>query len=200
MTGRASAECNDEGGSEADEIKSKAPSLESTPDEGSGRESAGKELRPCIACGKAACSGCKRCTGCLSDRGDCECEGCQMAASVDDSEDASHKDLRCCCRRKTVCPGRRCTKCSKLNYTCPHTGKCIDPGAWDWLQGSAASHGRKLSNVDSRYAAVKDVFKLAFVADRISGGILSSNEVIEVWCRIVGANHGTWPTTPHYAD
>ena len=58
----------------------------------------------------------------------------------------------------------------------------------------------KLSNVDSRYAAVKDVFKLAFVADRISGGILSSNVVIEEWCRIVGANWGSaWPV-PYYAD
>ena len=121
-----------------------------------------------------------------------------MAASVDDSEDAGHKDLRCCCRRKTVCPGRRCTKCSKLNYTCHDTGKCIDPGAWDWLQGSVACG--KLPNVDSRYAAVKDVFKLAFVADRISGGILSSNVVIEEWCRIVGANHAPWPATPNYAD
>ena len=50
-------------------------------------------------------------------------------------------------------------------------------------------HESKLSNVDSRYAAVKDVFKLAFVADRISGGIRSSNVVIEEWCRIVGANY-----------
>ena len=52
-------ECNDEGGIEVDEPKSKAASFEATPDDGSGRASADNELRPCIDCGKAACSGCR---------------------------------------------------------------------------------------------------------------------------------------------
>ena len=123
-----------------------------------------------------------------------------MAASVGDSENAGNGDLRCCCRRKTVCPGRRCTKCFKLNYTCPDTGQSIDPGAWDWPQGSTARSGAKLSNVDDRDAAVKDVFKLAFVADRINGGILDRSVVIEEWYRTAGAHWGrSWPV-PYYAD
>jgi len=87
-----------------------------------------------------------------------------------------------------------------LNYTCPDTGQCIDPDAWEWLRGSYARPESKYSKVDSRYAVVEDVIKLAFVADRINGGVLSRGVVVEEWCRIVGANWGTWPASPRYAD
>ena len=45
-----------------------------------------------------------------------------------------------------------------MNYTCPDTDECIDPRAWDWLQGSAAMSGAKLPNVDGRGAAAKNFF------------------------------------------
>ena len=107
---------------EIDKSMSKAADLEATPDGDDSRSKSADNVRwPCIDCEKAVCSGCRWCTDCLSGRGMYWCEGCRLAASVDDSESAGNEDLRSFCRRKTVCPGRR-IKCSKLNYTCPDTG------------------------------------------------------------------------------
>ena len=72
------------------------------------------------------------------------------------------------CPEAVCLSSRRCTDSPKLNYACPDTDQCADPGVRAWLQCSSSRPGVK----DSRGAAKEGTFKLAFVAYRMRGGIL----------------------------